>query len=62
MRKFYEDLLNKCTIQVLISPFSDIPMNLLEFYKKVASGTGNLPTSSYCKISLLEGLLVEQFL
>lgn len=39
MGKFYEDLLNKCTT-VLISPFSDIPMNLFEFYKKAASGLG----------------------
>lgn len=40
MGKFYEDLVNKCTT-ILISPFSDIPMKLFGFYKKVVSGLGN---------------------
>lgn len=33
MGKFYEDLVNKCTT-VLISPFSDIPMKLLDFIRR----------------------------
>lgn len=55
MGKFYEVLLKKCTT-VLISPFSDIPMNQFRCYEKVASGSGNFQSVAIAKSLYLEKL------